>query len=116
MSPWIVEIVTKGAASSCPRLPSDSFTDMRSKPEGKRLAPRVQGCISLNVRRRARGADDKITIKYAAALLGVSEMTLRRWDNAGKFEARRHPRNNYRFYRRGELVKLRKKIDAGRAA
>lgn len=64
----------------------------------------------------AEGGADRITIKQAAALLGVSEMTLRRWDKAGKFKARRHPMNNYRFYRRGDVLRLRRKIETGEAA
>jgi DNA-binding transcriptional MerR regulator len=51
-----------------------------------------------------------LTIKDAAALLGVCEMTLRRWDKAGKFKARRHPINGYRMYSRAEVVSLRRKI------
>ena len=43
---------------------------------------------------------DFITIKDAAKLLGVSEMTLRRWDKAGKLKTKRHPFNNYRFIRK----------------
>jgi excisionase family DNA binding protein len=66
--------------------------------------------------REAEGAAERITIKDAAALLRVSEMTLRRWDNAGKFKAPRHPLNNYRFYRRADVLKLRKRIEAGEAA
>jgi DNA-binding transcriptional MerR regulator len=54
-----------------------------------------------------------LTIKDAAALLGVCEMTLRRWDAAGKFRARRHPINGYRMYRRDELLRLRKRIEQG---
>jgi hypothetical protein len=57
-----------------------------------------------------------IVSKGAASILGVSEMTLRRWDKTGKFKARRHPINNYRFYRRDEVTKLRKMIEAGKAA
>jgi DNA (cytosine-5)-methyltransferase 1 len=34
----------------------------------------------------------------AAKMLGVSKNTLRDWDNAGKFEADRHPFSNYRIY------------------
>lgn len=56
---------------------------------------------------------DLLTIKDAAALLGVCEMTLRRWDAAGKFRARRHPINGYRMYRRDELLRLRKRIEQG---
>jgi DNA-binding transcriptional MerR regulator len=51
-----------------------------------------------------------LTIKDAAALLGVCEMTLRRWDRAGKFKARRHPINGYRMYSRADVVRLRKRI------
>jgi hypothetical protein len=65
------------------------------------------------VKRRSTAAADRITIKDAAAILGVSEMTLRRWDKAGKFKARRHPINNYRFYRRDQVERLRKMIETG---
>lgn len=51
-----------------------------------------------------------LTIKVAAELLGVCEMTLRRWDAAGKFRARRHPINGYRLYRRDDLLRLLRKI------
>jgi len=32
------------------------------------------------------------SIKEAAEILGVSPLTLRNWDKAGKFKAQRHPR------------------------
>ncbi|MDR3141899.1 MAG: MerR family transcriptional regulator, partial [Tannerellaceae bacterium] len=38
------------------------------------------------------------TIGEAANILGVSQDTLRRWDNNGKFRSIRHPINNYRVY------------------
>ena len=47
-----------------------------------------------------------LTVKEAAAFLGVSEATLRRWDRAGKLRARRHPMNQYRLYLRTELERL----------
>jgi excisionase family DNA binding protein len=56
-----------------------------------------------------------ITIKQAAHLLGVSEPTLRRWDEAGKFTARRHPINGYRLYDRSKVLAMRKRI-LGKAA
>ncbi len=62
------------------------------------------------------GPPDVITIGEAAQILGVSEMTLRRWDKAGKFSPHRHPVNGYRVYRRGDVLKLRKRIETGRAA
>ena len=40
-----------------------------------------------------------ITVKQAAKILGVSALTLRNWDNNGKFPAGRHPISNYRVYR-----------------
>ena len=35
--------------------------------------------------------NEYLTVGEAAAFLGVSKDTLRRWDRAGKLEARRHP-------------------------
>lgn len=54
-----------------------------------------------------------VTIKEAADLLGVAEVTLRRWDDAGKFPARRHPINGYRLYRLSDVRRLRVAIDGG---
>jgi excisionase family DNA binding protein len=59
---------------------------------------------------------DLLTIREAADLLGVSLPTLRRWDESGKFKARRHPINGYRLYAKAEVMKLRKKIVEGKAA
>ncbi len=47
-----------------------------------------------------------LTIKQAAAMIGVSPLTLRNWDNSGKFTASRHPINNYRVYKRAEVLML----------
>ena len=51
-----------------------------------------------------------MTIIEAAKYLGVSPMTLRRWDNAGKLQAKRHPMNRYRLYRKDELDEVLKSI------
>ena len=69
-------------------------------------------------RRRSREIDpaDFITIAEAAKLIGVSLPTMRRWDETGKFPARRHPINGYRLYLRADVMKLRKQIVDGRAA
>lgn len=53
---------------------------------------------------------DYLTIKVAAEFLGVSEMTLRRWDAAGKLKSYRHPINNYRLYKKIDLEKILKGI------
>lgn len=47
-----------------------------------------------------------ITIRQAATMLGVTPLTLRNWDNNGKFRALRHPINNYRVYHREDVEKL----------
>lgn len=49
---------------------------------------------------------DYLTVAEAAKVLGVSKDTLRRWDNAGKLTARRHPVTKYRLYLRSDLEKL----------
>ncbi len=53
-----------------------------------------------------------LTIKAAAAMLGVSEQTLRRWDKAGKFSAKRHPMNGYRLYPRRQVLDLQRRLHA----
>jgi len=53
-----------------------------------------------------------ITIKEAADILGVSSLTLRRWDQEGKLKARRNPFNNYRMYGRKKIESIAKKINS----
>jgi excisionase family DNA binding protein len=65
------------------------------------------------MRRSDRGTD-LITVKEAAALLGVSIVTLRRWDDTGKFKARRHPINGYRLYSAAEVRRLRAEVEGER--
>jgi DNA-binding transcriptional MerR regulator len=47
-----------------------------------------------------------INIKQAAKILGVSPLTLRNWDNSGKFPAGRHPISNYRVYNVKDIEQL----------
>lgn len=51
-----------------------------------------------------------IKVKEAAEILGVSIMTLHRWDAKGKLKSFRHPINRYRLYKKSDLKKLLKKI------
>jgi len=69
-------------------------------------------------RQRPLASTGFVTVKEAAALLGVSEVTLRRWDRAGKLRARRHPMNDYRLYARHDLARLKAELEqlAPRAA
>jgi site-specific DNA-cytosine methylase len=46
---------------------------------------------------------DFVKIHEAAALLGVTEQTLRNWDRARKLKPVRHPINGYRMYRVADL-------------
>jgi len=51
-----------------------------------------------------------VTIKEAAEILGVSPMTLRRWDKNGKLKASRHRFNNYRVYKKKDILSIRKNL------
>ena len=53
------------------------------------------------------------SIKEAAEILGVSALTLRNWDKSGKFQAQRHPMNNYRVYRLSSLEGIIEDIEGG---
>lgn len=64
----------------------------------------------------AKARPKLLTIKRAAEILGVAEVTLRRWDALGKFKAKRHPMNSYRLYAERDVIRLRDRIDSGRAA
>ena len=64
-------------------------------------------------KKREPAPDELITIAEAAELLGVSQITLRRWDASGKFRARRHPINSYRMYALEDVMRLRKQILQG---
>jgi DNA-binding transcriptional MerR regulator len=55
-----------------------------------------------------------LTIKQAAKILGVTALTLRNWDNSGKFEASRHPLNNYRVYKLADIERLLTEIEASK--
>lgn len=54
---------------------------------------------------------DYMTIKDAADFLKVTGQTLRNWDKLGKLKPHRHPMNNYRLYKKSDLVKLLNKIE-----
>lgn len=56
-----------------------------------------------------------VHIKEAAALLGITPMTLRNWDQSGKLKPIRNPLNGYRLYKRSDLEKLLECIEKGEA-
>src|SRR5690349_10886522 len=51
--------------------------------------------------------DDFLRVADAAAYLGVSAQTLRRWDRDGTLPALRRPGSDYRHYRRADLEPFR---------
>lgn len=55
-----------------------------------------------------------LTIKEAAELVGVTPLTLRNWDKAGKLRACRNPINNYRVYRPVDIELFQRRIEAKR--
>ena len=55
-------------------------------------------------------ARDFVRIKEAAALLNVSEQTLRNWDGTGRLHAYRHPVNGYRHYRVSDLHAILREV------
>ncbi len=54
-----------------------------------------------------------VLIKDAAKMLGVSKLTLRNWDVAGKLPAYRHPISNYRVYKVEDIEKIIAQIESG---
>lgn len=54
-----------------------------------------------------------MTIAQAAEYVGVTPLTLRNWDKAGKLKAVRNPLNGYRMYDKEELDKFLSKLQTG---
>jgi len=52
-----------------------------------------------------------LTVKEVSKILGVTPLTLRNWDRAGKLVAYRNPVNNYRVYKPGEIELFLRKIE-----
>ena len=55
--------------------------------------------------------DEYLRIAEAAEYLGVCRNTLRNWGRAGKIPEFRHPVNNYRLFKVGDLDKLLTKTE-----
>jgi len=51
-----------------------------------------------------------LTVKEVARLFGVTPLTVRNWDKAGKLKAIRHPINNYRLYKLEDIEDFLKKL------
>lgn len=55
-----------------------------------------------------------LTVKQVAKILGITPLTVRNWDKAGKLAAYRNPLNNYRLYLVEDIEKLLTKIEQSR--
>jgi DNA (cytosine-5)-methyltransferase 1 len=55
-----------------------------------------------------------LTVKDAAAFVGVTANTIRNWGREAKIPEYRHPVNNYRLYKRGDLQALLDKTERSR--
>jgi MerR family transcriptional regulator, copper efflux regulator len=67
----------------------------------------------MGVRKAKPPPKPVLLIAEAAEALGVSQVTLRRWDASGRFPARRHPINGYRLFEAEAVRRLRDQILAG---
>jgi len=57
--------------------------------------------------------NEYLTVAEAAAYLGCSADTLRRYDRSNKLPARRHPASGYRIYLPSELDEFLRKVGEG---
>ena len=55
--------------------------------------------------------DEYMTVKEAAAYLGVCANTVRSWGASGKIKERRHPANGYRLFKKSDLDHLVEQIE-----
>jgi len=67
----------------------------------------------MGMRKAKSLAKPVLLIAEAAEVLGVSQVTLRRWDASGRFPARRHPINGYRLFEADAVLRLRDEILVG---
>ncbi|MBI3631695.1 MAG: MerR family transcriptional regulator [Candidatus Staskawiczbacteria bacterium] len=55
-----------------------------------------------------------LSIKQAAAVIGVTPLTLRNWDRDGKLQPYRNPINNYRYYRVDQIEAFLRAMEGSR--
>ncbi len=55
-----------------------------------------------------------LTVNDVARLLGMSPLTVRNWDRAGKLVAYRNPVNNYRMYKIEDVETIIRQIEHSR--
>ena len=55
-----------------------------------------------------------LTVKQVSKILGITPLTVRNWDKAGKLKAYRNPLNNYRLYLVEDIEAVLRKIEQSR--
>jgi len=66
----------------------------------------------MAVKSKTRRTKDRfLTVSEAAELLAVAPNTVRAWGAAGKLTEYRHPVNNYRLFKRSDVIRLRRHIE-----
>lgn len=55
-----------------------------------------------------------LSIKQASSVIGVTPLTLRNWDKAGKLRPYRNPINNYRYYRLDQIESFLREMESSR--
>jgi excisionase family DNA binding protein len=55
---------------------------------------------------------DYVKTAEASEILGVSQNTLRTWASAGKIPVHRNPANGYRLFKRSDLEKFLRTVEA----
>lgn len=55
-----------------------------------------------------------LSIKQAAAIIGVTPLTLRNWDKKGVLRPYRNPVNNYRYYRVDQIEAFLREMESSR--
>ncbi len=53
-----------------------------------------------------------VKVREAAEILGVAPNTIRSWGATGKIPEHRHPANGYRLYKRSDLERVIRQIEA----
>ena len=76
-----------------------------------RLVKSQQRAVIDNGELPVEKLDAYLTIKEAAAFLGVSPNTLRNWGREGKVVMHRNPINGYRLFKKSDLEQLLREIE-----
>ena len=82
----------------------------------------VQALVAYGGRRKPSGGDEQAVAKLtdyvmtaeAAEILGVAQNTIRKWAAQGKIPMYRNPANGYRLFKRGDLEKFLRTVEASK--